>query len=105
MRFLLDHHIAPAVAAGLESRGHDAVTAWEGDLSRTTDAAVLEYAADKRRVVVTNDDDLLAIADERERHFGIVFVTEQRMPVGEMIRGIIAATGDWEDPENRISFI
>ncbi|MFB6295173.1 MAG: DUF5615 family PIN-like protein [Candidatus Nanohaloarchaea archaeon] len=105
MRFLLDHHIDPAVAAGLNARGHDAVTAWEEDVPRKTDRELVAYADDEQRIIATNDDDLLAIADERERHSGIVFVTEQQMPVGQMIRGLVEAVDDWETPENRVAFI
>ncbi|MFB6209516.1 MAG: DUF5615 family PIN-like protein [Candidatus Nanohaloarchaea archaeon] len=105
MDFLLDHHIDPAVAEGLKSRGQRAKTLWDEDLHENGDVDLVDYANERNMILVTNDDDFLTIIDSGRKHSGIVFITEQQMPVGEMIRGIISETRKWEKPDGSIAFV
>ena len=56
IRFALDEHIAPAVAAGLRRRGVDVTTSQEVDLLGASDEQQLAHAAASRRVFVTQDE-------------------------------------------------
>ncbi len=68
--FLLDEHVAHAVAQALRRRGIDAQTATEAGFLGATDAEVLAYARQAGRVVVTHDDDFLRL-DHRQPHVGM----------------------------------
>ncbi len=68
--FLLDEHVAHAVAQALRRRGIDAQTATEAGLLGATDAEVLAYAQRAGRIVVTHDDDFLRL-HHRQPHAGM----------------------------------
>ena len=61
MRLLLDLNLAPALCGRFAAGGHDAVH-WSnvGDL-RAPDTAILEYARQTNRIVVTHDLDFGAL--------------------------------------------
>lgn len=96
MKLVLDEHFSPAIAEELRRRGHDVVAVQEAGLSGQPDAAVLEWATQKRRAVVTAD-----VADYRglhelylsrgDRHFGIVLVS-RRFALSAAAFGILIAS-------------
>ena len=86
IRFLLDEHIAHAVADGLRRRGIDALTAAGANRRSLPDEEQLAYAFEEGRVVVTMDDDYLALAAEGIAHAGICFLTNPHCPVGELVQ-------------------
>jgi len=55
MKFYLDEDLAPQVAARLQTKGIDAVSALEADNVQLSDRDQLQYAADERRCLVTRD--------------------------------------------------
>lgn len=57
-----DNHVQEAVVDGLPAAGWDVVRAIDAFPERAADAVLLEHAAKEGRVLVTNDEDLLAIA-------------------------------------------
>jgi predicted nuclease of predicted toxin-antitoxin system len=58
-RLLLDENVSPGVAEGLRAHGHDAVHVNDVGLRATPDAAIMLWAAERGRVVVTHDHDFL----------------------------------------------
>jgi predicted nuclease of predicted toxin-antitoxin system len=65
MKFLVDMPLSPELAAWLVQHGHDAVHALDVGLERVSDAAILEWAQNEGRVIITADLDyprLLALA-------------------------------------------
>ena len=56
MRFLLDVHIAKAIANALEAEGHDVVRA-ALDCATWSDADLLALAVREERIIVTEDSD------------------------------------------------
>lgn len=86
MRLLLDEMHAPAVAAHLRNRGHDAVAVKErADLIGLPDEELLRAAtADHRAVVTENVKDFAAlhrrISAAGQRHTGLVFTHPRRFP-------------------------
>jgi predicted nuclease of predicted toxin-antitoxin system len=60
--FYMDQHIPRAITEGLRLRGVDVVTAYEDGASRMEDAELMDRATEIRRVLFTQDDDLLAEA-------------------------------------------
>ena len=84
MRFLLDEHLSPRVAAGLRDLGHDAVAVAErADLAGSSDDAILRFATDDVRVLVSRDvRDVATLAARRGAvgigHAGIVLLSPRR---------------------------
>ena len=73
--FLADENIHPEVVAELRKRGIEVLTVSEIGLSGESDTAVLKYAYQHQRVVLTHDSDFgtLAIA-RQEPIIGILFL-------------------------------
>ena len=59
IRFHLDENVNGAVANGLRLRGLDITTSKDADLIGAKDRVQLAFAQDKKRVLITHDDDLL----------------------------------------------
>lgn len=109
MRLLLDEMIGPRVAEGLRERGIDAVGVVERtDLRSLPDDAVLEFAReDKRAVVTRNIADFARLhhqwqADGRS-HQGMVMVTEHAFPqdrnlVGALVQALAQSEKQAELP-------
>jgi predicted nuclease of predicted toxin-antitoxin system len=87
-----DHHISGAVIKELRRRGIDVLTAFEDEHAAASDEVLLVRATKLGRVIFTQDDDFLAIADDwqlAKRHFsGVIYTHQLRMTVGRMIADI-----------------
>ena len=59
IRFHLDEHVDPAIAAGLQRYGIDVTTTVGASLRTQEDAVHLAFANAERRVIVTHDNDYL----------------------------------------------
>lgn len=60
MRFLIDAQLPRRLCGLLRDAGHDALHTLDLPLgNRTSDAAILDLAANQNRVVVTKDDDFV----------------------------------------------
>jgi predicted nuclease of predicted toxin-antitoxin system len=68
-----DQHVPRAITVGLRVRGVDVLTAYEDGTSELADPELLDRADELRRVLFTQDDDLLAEAARRQRE-GILFL-------------------------------
>ena len=107
MKFYLDEHIPKAVAEGLRRRGIDVLTIQGAGRVGDPDRKQLAYAALKRRVLVTFDDDFLALDAAGASHSGIVFSQAGRRSVGELIESLVLIAKVIEPGEmrNHIEFI
>ena len=59
IRYLIDEHVAKAVATGLRKRGIDVLTIAESGLLGAEDEDLLAFAEEEDRVMVTQDQDFL----------------------------------------------
>lgn len=89
IRFHLDEHMDPDIAAALRRHGIDATTTVEAALRTANDHAQLDYARAQRRVIVTDDADFLRLGAGDTHHHGIVICRRQFLSVREIIRGLI----------------
>ena len=107
MKFCFDEHIPKAVAEGLRRRGIDVLTVREAERLGDPDRKQLAFAATKRRILVTFDDDFLALDAVGTPHSGIVFSQAGRRSVGELINSLvlIASVIKPEEMRNHIEFI
>ena len=107
----LDHNVRGAVAAGLQQRNVDVVTAYEDGSAEMDDESLLDRAGELRRVFVTHDDDFLAIADRwlvaKHSFSGVVYAHQYRLTVHQLIveLDMIAKVADLEDMQNRVEFL
>ena len=86
-RFHLDEHVNPAIAEGLRLRGIDCTTREVG-LRGASDMAQRAFATSQQRILVTTDEDFLAIVP-RQPHAGILSWHQERRSIGEVIRRIV----------------
>jgi predicted nuclease of predicted toxin-antitoxin system len=88
LRFHLDESVNLAIAEGLHLRGIDCTTTREVGLLGTSDAEQLAFATAQQRILVTTDEDFLAIAP-RQHHAGIIYWHQERRSIGEVIRRLV----------------
>jgi predicted nuclease of predicted toxin-antitoxin system len=85
----LDHHVRGAVTRGLRRRGIDVLTAFDDGRAEAADEELLARATDLGRIVFTQDDDFLSLADEWQRtarHFaGLVYAHQLQATVGQIV--------------------
>lgn len=97
MRLLLDEMIGPRVAGALRQAGLETVGVVERtDLRSLPDAAVLEFALQDDRIVVTrNISDFARLSHHWQaagrQHPGLVMVTENAFPQNHDLVGAIVA--------------
>ena len=89
LRFHLDEHISPAVAAGLRLRGIDATTAAEAGLIGASDAEQLALARQEGRVMVSHDRHFPQLHADGEPHAGIAYCYQQKYSIGELVRALV----------------
>jgi predicted nuclease of predicted toxin-antitoxin system len=106
IKFYLDEHVHPAVAAGLRRRGVDVLTTKEAGMLSATDVEHLALAASEARVIFTQDDDFLRLHARGQTHAGIVYA-RQRTAVGHIVRGLmlIYQVLSAEEMHNHIEFL
>jgi hypothetical protein len=76
-KFHLDDNMPHGVADGLRKRDRDCTTTQDAGLIFAADTEHMAYALSEGRVVVTRDDDFLALDAEGVQHAGIVYWTEK----------------------------
>jgi uncharacterized protein with PIN domain len=106
VKFYLDEHVHPAVAAGLRRRGVDVLTTKEAGMLSAYDDEHLGFAKSKGRVIFTQDEDFLRLHAGGTEHAGIVYVP-QRTSVGYILRGLmlIYEVLSAEEMENQVEFL
>lgn len=105
-KFLTDEHISNAVALGLRARGIDASTAAEAVQLGALDPALLSFARNEGRVLVTADADHLRLAASGAHHAGILFASRDAS-IGILIGRamLIAEVLTAEEMSNRVEFL
>jgi predicted nuclease of predicted toxin-antitoxin system len=85
----VDHHVRSAVVKGLRRRGIDVLTAMDDGHADVADDVLLARATELGRIVFTQDDDFLVIADawqrEGRRFAGLVYAHQLRATVGQIV--------------------
>lgn len=107
----MDVHVRRAVTSGLRLRGVDVLTAQEDGTARWTDDQLLDRAGALKRVLFSQDDDLLIEAERRQRedHYfaGVIYAHQLAITIGQCVHDleVLAKVGVPEDLENRVEFL
>jgi hypothetical protein len=85
----MDVHVRRAVTEGLRLRGVDVLTAQEDSAGGFDDPELLDRATALRRVLFTQDDDLLREAKRRQQSgqtfAGVIYAHQLNITVGQCI--------------------
>jgi len=107
----LDHHVPRAIAIGLRMRGVDVLTAYEDSSSALSDPELLDRASELKRVLFTQDDDLVIEAVMRQRarapFCGVIYAHQLRVTIGVCVQQLemIAKAAEPGDLMNGILFL
>ena len=107
IRFHLDEHCDPAIAAGLRRHGIDVTTTVDAGLLHARDEDHVAYGLAHGRVIFTRDKHFLSIHAAGTVHAGIAYCHQQSRAIGQIIGGLVLI---WElmepqEMENRIEYI
>ncbi len=107
----MDEHVRRAITNGLKLRGIDIITVQEDGRNGTPDSILLERATELNRVIFTQDDDFLVMANCRQQEgvkfSGVIYGHQQYVTVGECVRDleIIAKASESEDLVNQVQYL
>lgn len=111
LAFYMDHHVPKAITTGLRLRGVDVLTAYEDGREEEDDPELLDRASELKRVLFTQDDDLLDEATKRQQEgvafYGLVFAQQRRVSLGMCVRDLelIAKGCEPEDMADRVWYL
>jgi hypothetical protein len=107
LRYLLDEHVGPAVASGLQRRGVEALTVQNAGRRGESDDSHMVWAMAQGWVIVTNDRGFLAMAQGMLDHSGLVFCAQRKYDVGGMVRELegLAHSETLESMRGRVHYL
>jgi predicted nuclease of predicted toxin-antitoxin system len=111
LAFYMDVHIPAAVTRGLRLRDVDVLTAQEDAHQQADDSTLLDRASELGRILVSQDDDLLAEAMMRQRHgkpfAGVIYGHQLEVTIGRMVNDLdlISKAGTREDLAGRVEYL
>jgi hypothetical protein len=107
----MDVHVKAAITAGARQRGIEVITAQEDGSDRLEDAPLLDRVTALQCVLFTQDDDLLAIAQERQAtgvYFsGLLYGHQLAATIGKYVLDleVVCQVLEPEDMANRIEYL
>ncbi len=107
LKFHLDEHVSPAIAAGLRRRGIDVTTTREVGLAGADDTDHIAFALPVDRVIVTHDEDYLLLHAQGVRHAGIAYCHQHARSVGQILSTLVLLWQVLEPREmaNRVEYL
>lgn len=107
----MDEHVPRAITTGLRLRGVDVLTTQDDGRRNAPDSVLLDRASDLRRVLFSQDEDLLAESTRRQREgipfAGVIYGHQLGITIGNCIRDLelIAKAASLEDIANRVEYL
>lgn len=107
----MDVHVRRAVTNGLRLREVDVMTAQEDGTALWADDRLLDRAGELGRVLFSQDDDLLAEAEVRQREGrrfgGVIYAHQLAITIGQCVKDLelIAKVAEPEDLVGRVEFL
>lgn len=109
--FYVDEHVSGAITLSLRKRGVNVLTAQDDGFDGRPDEKILDRATNLDRLVVTHDDDYLAIAADRDArgipYSGVVYLIPHRVTIRIAVDDLelIAGAGGMDEFKNRVTYI
>jgi len=107
----MDVHVPAAITVGLRRREVDVLTAQTDNAGRFPDDVLLERATALGRVLVTQDEDLLAVAEQRQRggnpFAGVVYAHQLSITIGQCVNDLelMAKVYEPSDIADRVEYL
>jgi uncharacterized protein with PIN domain len=107
----MDVHVHRAITNGLRIRGVDVLTAQQDGFRQASDTRLLDRATELGRVLVSQDDDLLAEAKQRQVEgvgfAGVIYAHQMRITIGQCVHDLelIAKLAEPEELANRVEYL
>lgn len=107
----MDEHVHRAITTSLRLRGVDVLTAQDDGRRHVTDTVLLDRATELGRVLFSQDEDLLAEANHRQREripfAGIAYAHQLQASIGACVRELelIAKIANPEDLADRVEYL
>lgn len=107
----MDQHVDRAITRGFARRGVDVLRVQDDGHDRADDEVILDRAAALGRVVFTQDQDFLAIAQARQLNgtpfAGVVYAEQLAVPVGKCVLDleVLAKVYDPVDMANKVEYL
>lgn len=107
VRFHLDEHMDPDIAAALRREGIDVTITNETGLRTANDSAQIDFVMRERRVLVTDDHRLIAEMSLDANQPGVVCCHRAKNTIGEIIRFLMLVheVYDRADMQGRVEYI
>ena len=108
IRIYADESVNVAITEGLKRSGVKIWSARDVGKLGLRDEEQLEYAIKERATIFTQDDDFLSLVSESGReHYGVIYVHQLHLSIGENIRRlkIIVETKSSDEMRNQIQFL
>lgn len=107
IRFHLDEHLSPAIAAGLRAHGLDVTTSQQAFLLGRDDTDQLSFAISERRVLVTQDRDFPRAHSTGISHCGICYSHPRKYGIGDMVRILLLVSQCFteESMQNHLEYL
>ena len=111
VRLYMDVHVPAAVTRGLLLRNVDVLTAQLDETTQLDDSDLLDRARQLNRVLVSQDEDLLAEAERRQQQTipfgGVIYAHQLSITIGRFIDDLelLALAGESEDFAERVEFL
>lgn len=107
----MDHHVPKAITTALRLRGVDVLTSHEDGTDQLDDERLLQRAHELKRILFTQDDDLLEEAAKCHRagksFSGVIYAHQLRVAIGVCVQDleIIAKGADESEMENQVIYL
>lgn len=107
----MDENVPRQITVGLRLREIDVLTVQEDKRSGIPDPQVLDRAHELKRVLFTRDDDLLAIAHQRQKNAqsfsGVIYSHPQGSSIGDCVCDLelIATVCTIEDCADQVQYL
>lgn len=111
LRLYMDVHVSAAITAGVRRRGIEVLTAQEDGSQRFEDVRLLDRATALQRVLFSQDEDLIAIARERQLSSvffaGLIYGHQLAATIRKYVLDLelLCQALDPEDIANRIEYL
>ncbi len=107
----MDENVHRAITLGLRLRQVNVLTAQEDGRSGFSDPDLLDRATELNRIMFSQDTDLLAEAQLRQKEgtefAGVVYAHQRQVLIGQCVHDLelIAQAGNPEDFTNRVQYL